>query len=107
MEHIPNNTLKRFKKFQKELISLEIYLGQEEIYKNKIGEEIIKQDIQKVKRKIELMLKLFPSIAKKSRIVDAENSVSNMSIAKDERTCFEKQEDAWFENDCQGRIEDY
>ncbi len=28
-------------------------------------------------------------------------------IVNDDRTVFERQEDAWFENDCQGDMEDY
>ena len=28
-------------------------------------------------------------------------------VEKDDRTFFEIQEDAWFDNDCQGDIEDY
>jgi len=28
-------------------------------------------------------------------------------VVKDDRTVFEKQEDAWFENDCEGSIENY
>jgi len=28
-------------------------------------------------------------------------------VVKDERTVFEKQEDAWLDNDCEGSIEDY
>ena len=28
-------------------------------------------------------------------------------VEKDDRTVFERQEDAWLDNDCEGSIEDY
>jgi len=34
-------------------------------------------------------------------------TVEKKVVVKDDRTVFEKQEDAWFENDCQGDREDY